>query len=120
MKQITLSVFWFLFLIALLSSPSLTFADDQQDYLASLTSEELAYYDLNLAPTEEWKEAILEARNSIIYSTSWTVDGQVSYGLPDGTIEKLPEFSELFPDWEVPRLNDSVRTEWLSTQDLYS
>lgn len=112
MKRIALSALSILALLALLITPSLALAGEQQEYLASLSSKELAYYDLDAAP-EEWKEAILDARNSVIYSTSWTIDGQVSYERPDGTIEKLPEFSELFPGWDVPKINEDVRTEWL-------
>ncbi|CAH0122362.1 MULTISPECIES: hypothetical protein [unclassified Paenibacillus] len=120
MKKIALSVLSSLALFVILITPNLALASDQQNYYASLPPEKLAYSDLDAAP-EEWKDAILEARNSIIYSASWTVDGQVSYERPDGTIEELPEFSDLFPGWDVPKLNENVRKEQLTkleTQDF--
>ena len=43
-------------------------------------------------------------REEIIYSKSWTADGVVGFVRHrDGTIEKVPEFSEVFPGWEVPK-----------------
>lgn len=80
---------------ALAGSPS-----DERPSTADFT-EYYAYLDLDTAP-DELKPLIIEARNSIIYSKSWTVDGQCSLYTPDGTLEALPEFSELFPGWDVP------------------
>ncbi|MBY0164810.1 hypothetical protein V4V36_24260 [Paenibacillus lautus] len=117
MKKNALLFFSVLTLLLLLT-PSLALANDRQDHLASMSQEELAYQNLDVAP-EEWKDEILEARNSIIYSTSWTVDGQVAYELPDGTIEELPEFSDLFPDWDVPRLKEDVRKQQLANLKAY-
>lgn len=116
MKKNIISVFSTFALLVILITPSLAIASDQQDYLASLPPEKLAYYNLEEAPLE-WKDAILEARNTIIYSTSWTVDGQVSYESPGGTIEELPEFSVLFPGWDVPKLNVDMRNESLAKTD---
>ncbi|MBP1988887.1 hypothetical protein [Paenibacillus eucommiae] len=113
MKKMALSVFSILALLVVLMAPSFALASDQQNSYASLSSEQLAYSDLDAAP-EEWKDAILDARKTIIYSTSWTVDGQVSAELPDGTNEELPEFSDLFPGWDVPKLNEDVRNEGLA------
>lgn len=63
---------------------------------------ELAYCNLDEAP-EEWQDDILQAREEIIYSQSWTVDVACVIQNEDGTIEELPEFSELFPEWDVPQ-----------------
>ncbi len=65
--------------------------------------EELAHMDLDGAPAS-LRDDILAARAEIVYGgQSWTVDGAVSIvNLEDGTIEALPEFSELFPGWEIP------------------
>ncbi|MGG4107688.1 hypothetical protein AAXB25_27745 [Paenibacillus lautus] len=117
MKKNALLFFSVLTLILLLT-PSLALANDRQDHYASMSQKELAYQDLDLSP-EEWKDEILDARNSIIYSTSWTVDGQVAYELPDGTIEELPEFSDLFPNWDVPKLKEDVRKEQLAKLTAY-
>lgn len=63
-----------------------------------------AYMDIDTAP-KELKEKILEARNSIIYSKSWSTDGYKCSIVDVKTgevIEELPDFSEIFPDWDVP------------------
>lgn len=45
-----------------------------------------------------------KTREEIIYSKSWTADGVVAFVRHrDGTIEKIPEFSEVFPGWEIPK-----------------
>lgn len=62
----------------------------------------LAYMDIDSAPME-LQDDILAARAAIIFGDqAWTVDGAVSVFNLDGTVEKLPEFSELFPGWDVP------------------
>lgn len=68
---------------------------------ATMTVEDYAYMDIQTAPAS-LKDTILEAREEIIYSESWSVDGRSYITYPDGTIEVLPEFSELFPGWELP------------------
>lgn len=71
------------------------------DYVA-MSVEEMAYCDLETTPAALHDE-IIAARKEIIYNQSWTVDGQCVLIAPDGTVEKLPEFYDLFPaDWEVP------------------
>ncbi|NBJ90877.1 hypothetical protein [Acutalibacter sp. 1XD8-36] len=47
---------------------------------------------------------ILEARREIIYSNNWIADGYEGYigDRRTGTREKLPTFSTLFPDWDIP------------------
>ncbi|OMC73042.1 hypothetical protein BK121_09030 [Paenibacillus odorifer] len=117
MKKKSLFVFSALALLLLLT-PSFALASNQQNYFASLSEEKLAYQDVDAAPTE-WKDDILNARNSIIYSTSWTVDGQVGYELPDGMLVALPEFSDLFPGWDVPKLKEDVRKEQLTKPQTY-
>lgn len=70
----------------------------------SVEQVQLAYMDLETVD-ESMQSRILEARNEIIFSESWAADGVTAYVKDtDGTvIEKLPEFSELFPsDWEIP------------------
>lgn len=65
---------------------------------------ELAYMDLEGA-TPELREDILSARAQIVYSTSWTVDGAMSIVHKDGTVEALPEFSDLFPGWDLTEIS---------------
>ena len=69
-----------------------------------LSQYDYAYMDIATAP-EELIATILEARNTIIFDQSWTVDGQCAMVCPDGTIEELLEFSELFPGWDIPVYN---------------
>lgn len=85
--------------------PSFAAIDETYQYKL-MTTEQLAYCDIHSAPAEVQAD-ILEARDAIIHSTSWTVDGQAEICHPDGTIEKLPEFSELFPDWDIPTVPDA-------------
>jgi hypothetical protein len=106
MKKTIFTATTALLMLAILIMPSFASAAGQPNYV-KLSIEKLAYSDLDSAP-EEWKSAILTARESIIYSKSWTIEGQVSYELPDGTIKQLPEFSDLFPGWDVPKLNKAV------------
>lgn len=65
---------------------------------------EIAYMDIDQA-SEEIQPKILEAREKIIMSQSWVVDGAKGYVYDkDGNvIEEVPQFHDLFPaDWEVP------------------
>lgn len=64
-----------------------------------------AYMNLDTA-SEPMKEKILSARNTIILSEGWTVDGKGYISHADGTIEVLPKFSDLFPGWDLPVWND--------------
>jgi len=117
MKKNALSLFSILALVIVLMVPGITSASNQPNITyAALSSEQLAYADLDAAP-EEWKEAILDSREAIIYSTSWTVDGQMSIEHADGTIEELPEFSDLFPDWDVPNLYETEPTSLTARAD---
>lgn len=68
-----------------------------------MSIEELAYLDLDEAPAE-MKDEIIEARNTIILSEDWVADGYYAevYDI-DGTIIRcIPQFSDLFPDWNIP------------------
>lgn len=77
-----------------------TFSLAQPDYSA-MSGVELAYLDLESAP-EALRPEILRARLPIIYGQQgWTVDGVASVFGPDGE-GKLPEFSDLWPEWTVP------------------
>lgn len=69
----------------------------------SVTS--LAYMDLDTAPAE-MRDAILDARYDIVYGhQAWTVNGAVSILHKDGTVEALPEFSDLFPGWDLKEIS---------------
>lgn len=69
---------------------------------------EYAYMDIDSA-TPAMQEKILEARNTIIFSQSWTnlaeYDGVTvkAIDIKTNTTYDLPDFYDLFPDdWEVP------------------
>lgn len=65
-------------------------------------AEKYAYLDLETA-SDEMKEKILEARNVIIYASDWSGDDNDAFYIDaEGNAEKLPHFSELFPDWDMP------------------
>ena len=88
-----------------------------------MTPEEAEYYaymDYDDA-SEETKELILTAREQIIYSKSWAADGvEVIVKHPDGTEERLPAFSELFPGWEMPTVNTTeITSEGLGSDVQY-
>ncbi|MCI6362874.1 hypothetical protein [Intestinimonas butyriciproducens] len=92
-----LSVFCAVCMILAMSAP--VFAADSQPNSAERG---LAYMDINSAPAE-MQEDILAARAAIIFGDqAWTVGGAVSIFNLDGTVEALPEFSDLFPGWDVP------------------
>lgn len=64
-----------------------------------------AYMELEGQP-EAVQEKILEARKEIIYQHSWVADGLSGWvvdGQTGAVKEILPQFSELFPGWEVPQ-----------------
>lgn len=71
--------------------------------VSRMSTEQIAYLDIDRA-TPEVQKAILEARNEIIFGDQgWTVDGAVKiFNIKEGTVRELPEFSELFPGWDVP------------------
>ncbi len=67
-------------------------------------AKDIAYLDLDMAPPE-MKQEILEARKKIIYNTDWVADGYSGYIQDVETgeiIKELPEFSEVFPEWNIP------------------
>lgn len=66
-------------------------------------AQEFAYLDPENA-SPEMREKILSARNAIIYDTDWVADGfEMRVEDRDGNvIQRLPHFSELFPNWDLP------------------
>lgn len=70
-----------------------------------VTTKELAYMDLADEQNENLKAAILEARNTIIYSESWCADDMDAfvYDTATGVREDIPKFHDIFPeDWDLP------------------
>ena len=57
---------------------------------------------------------VLEARKEIIYNTDWVADGYVGCirNIKAGKlIKELPEFSEVFPGWDVPIEENNAKIE---------
>lgn len=85
-----------------------------------MSAQQLAYMDLDSAP-KSLKSEILEAREKIIYGDqAWTVDGAVSIIKRDGSVEEIPEFSDLYPGWEVPEYKTVPLTAGISAEDFAS
>ena len=65
---------------------------------------EWAYKDI-AAAKHEVEEKIIAARDEIIFRSSWVADGMSEFVLnPEtGEEEELPQFSQLFPGWELPK-----------------
>lgn len=67
--------------------------------------EEYAYMDISTA-TPELRDKILAARCEFVYGDqAWTVNGIGCRILSDGTKVPLPEFSELFPEWDLREIS---------------
>ena len=87
-------------------------------------AEALAYLDLDSA-SDEMKERILEARRTVIFSTSWVADGFsgcVQNVKTGEIIRTLPTFSEIFPGWDMPEFphtDDQATADGLGTDCLY-
>lgn len=87
-------------------------------------AKEYAYLDYDSA-SPEMQEKILEARNTIIFSSDWVADGYSGciQNVETGeTVKTLPTFSELFPGWDMPTTditNDNVTENGLGADALY-
>lgn len=69
---------------------------------------DVAHLDIDAA-TPEKKLEILEARNIIIRSSEWVPDGCEGWveNVETGEIiQRVPTFSELFPEWDIPIFDD--------------
>lgn len=52
------------------------------------------------------KANILKARLLMLEQSDWAADGTIAYyTAPDGTRERIPSFSEVFPDWDFGQIN---------------
>lgn len=73
-----------------------------------------AYMDIEKASPSQ-REAILAARRQIVYGDqAWTVDGAAAVLHADGTIEYLPEFSDLWPDWDLAEISGQTPDPYAS------
>lgn len=68
-------------------------------------AEAYAYLDYETASAEE-KVVIIQAREYIIWQSSWSADGVTAFlTSPDGTVTYLPYFHDIFPDdWDIPEM----------------
>ena len=75
-----------------------------------MSVKQLAYMDIVHVPTA-LKDDILSAREKIIYGNqAWAVDGALSIIRKDGSVEELPEFTDLYPGWEIPEHKPAIVT----------
>lgn len=76
-------------------------------FAADVSYEEYAYMDLSKATASE-KVMIEAARNKIIFSQSWGLEGGYIVRA-NGDIETVPKFYDIFPsDWEIPSGNATM------------
>ena len=65
-----------------------------------------AYMDYDSA-NETVKPLIIQARKNIVFGDyAWTVNGQISDVNEDGSETVLPEFSDLFPGWDLSIISE--------------
>lgn len=99
-------------------------ARQETDEMSLEEAKEYAYLDYDSA-TDEMRERILEARKIIIFNSNWVADGYsgcIQNVKTGEIIETLPTFSELFPDWDIPRYtneNESITADGLGADSLY-
>ena len=88
---------------------------DPKTKAALIEAEQYAYLDIDSA-SPELKEKILDARDAIIFSKNWVADGYEAFvtNENDEVVEILPEFSTVFPGWDLPK-DDVASTETDST-----
>lgn len=92
-----------------------TAQEEEEALQANVSSEtiELAYQDIEKADPAQ-KEKILEARSEVIYNRSWVNDQvpEAGIGYTTNAMKKEfsidPDFSELFPGWEIPNEESDV------------
>ena len=108
MKKKCIALITTVAMLLLTAIPSFATSSDTSIY-EFMSVEALAYCDLDEAPLE-YQDDILVARDIIIHNTNWTVDGQVAIVHEDGTLQTLPEFSDLFPDWDIPSAEPLTNT----------
>jgi hypothetical protein len=86
-----------------------------------MDTETFAYMNLETAPYD-MKGKILEARKKIIFSNSWVADGQYGEVLDaDGKVKRvIPQFSDIFPGWEVPKEEITLTRAYLPEIDVWN
>lgn len=67
-------------------------------------AESWAYVEYQTATGAE-KARILKARSIMMEHTDWVLDGYEAYYVaPDGTRERIPSFSAVFPEWDITQV----------------
>jgi len=85
---------------------------------AGFSAEDVANLEIEtFAYTPSLVYLILEARHGVVFSeyTAWTIDGQMGIINEDGSKEALPEFSELFPNWDLGQIDAFAAREFPAT-----
>ena len=80
--------------------------------LSAMPASQLAYMDVYSA-SPETQQAILNARAEIIYGDqAWTATGNsFIVDLETGEVKRVPTFEELFPGWDLPKVETTSQTD---------
>ena len=80
--------------------------------LSAMPASQLAYMDVYSASPEA-QQAILNARAEIIYGDqAWTATGNsFIVDLETGEVKRVPTFEELFPGWDLPKVETTSQTD---------
>lgn len=81
-----------------------------------------ANLDPNTAPKEK-QGKIRDAREEIIFNNSWVADGLTGSIIDEITgqeIESIPQFSDLFPGWDMPNMDIGKTEDSIMYDELYS
>lgn len=82
--------------------------------------EELAYKDINTRGiSNEMKMLILDARSKVIQTKSWTVNGFLKMKNEDGELVALPEFEDVFPEWDLEEIDNYLKYVLDNGEDDY-
>lgn len=113
----------FLTIVMLLSSigtVSATTLTETSDVLVATNDYSIAYLSTEGVDTETYN-AIIAARNDIIFSRSWVAEGHTAYVVDkDGNIiDTVPCFYDVFPsDWSMPTYQPSQAVPAQNARDL--
>ena len=93
-----------------LGQSSLSAAIEEAFPLSRMTVEDVAHMDFDES-LPHIQNLILRSRYEMVFcnSVSWTVDGQMEIIDIYGNVTILPEFSDLFPTWNLAQI-ESIRT----------
>ncbi|MCL2415484.1 MAG: hypothetical protein FWD01_01605, partial [Defluviitaleaceae bacterium] len=79
------------------------------------TLHSIANMSVDEAALVGYDRVVLMARHAIVFNeTAWTVDGAIQIIDEDGKIIYLPEFSDLFPNWDLAEISEANQALYLA------